>query len=106
MEPSRIQSLQEALQLNPGNVFARYALAMELMRSPQSEQAWEHFEILLAHHPDYTATYLQAGMHLVRQGRRSEARQVLAKGIEVAQIHGDQHARSELEAAINDLSEE
>src|SRR2546427_5802587 len=39
-----------------------------------------------------------------RQGRVEEARNVLAKGIEVARGQGQEHARSELEAALNELT--
>ena len=106
MEPSRIEILQQTLQSTPENAFARYALALELSRSAQPELAWEHFEYLLAHQPDYAATYLQAGMFLSKQGRREEAREIFKKGIEVNRRQGNLHAQSELEAAFEDVSAE
>jgi len=106
MEPTRIDFLEQALEADPGNAFARYALALELANSPHSEQAWDHFEILLVRHPGYAATYFQAGMYLARQGRSAEAKQIFEKGIEVTGRQGDQHARGELQAALDGLSED
>ncbi|MGH9405201.1 MAG: tetratricopeptide repeat protein [Terriglobia bacterium] len=106
MEPSRIEILQQTLQRAPENAFARYALALELSRSSEPLRAWEHFEHLLVHQPDYAPVYLQAGLYLMKQGRPDEARKVLHKGIEVNNRQGNLHAQSELEAALEDLSAE
>ncbi len=105
MDTTRIEFLERALEADPENAFARYALALELVGSPRPEQAWEHFEYLLAHNPGYAATYFQAGMYLARQGRCAEAKQIFEKGIEVTGRQGDQHAQSELQAALDGLVE-
>ncbi|HLI30550.1 MAG TPA: hypothetical protein VKV79_05555 [Terriglobia bacterium] len=105
MEPTRTEFLERTLEADPENTFARYALALELANSPRSEQAWQHFEYLLAHSPGYAATYFQAGMYLARQGRHTEAKQILEKGIEVTGRQGDQHAQSELQTALEGLAE-
>ena len=104
MEKTRAQFLAETLESDPANAFVRYALAMELSNSEELSPAWRHFEHLLTHQPEYLATYYQAGKFLARQGRVEEARNVLAKGIEVARGQGQEHARSELEAALNELA--
>jgi len=103
MDKNRVQFLQEALAANPDDTFARYALALEFSTSDQPADAWPHFEYLLNHHPDYAATYFQAGRFLAQQDRRDEARRILAKGIEVAQNQGNHHAQSELERALESL---
>jgi tetratricopeptide (TPR) repeat protein len=103
MDKSRIEFLQEALEANPDDTFARYALAVELSTSGLPAQAWPHFEYLLNHHPDYSATYFQAGKFLVQQERRDEARRIFAKGIEVTERQGNRHAQSELQAALESL---
>lgn|SRR5487761_79328 len=105
MEPTRIEVLEQTLETNPDNAFARYALALELVSSPRSERAWEHFDYLLAHNPGYAATYFQAGMYLARQGRHAEAKQIFEQGIEVTGRQGDQHAQSELQAALDGLAD-
>ena len=105
MDKSRIEFLQQTLEAKPDDRFARYALALELATSELPADAWPHFEYLLNHHPDYSATYFQAGKFLVQQERRDEARRVLAKGIEVAGRQGDGHAQSELQAALEALGD-
>jgi tetratricopeptide (TPR) repeat protein len=103
MEPTRIEFLEESLRSDPNSAFVRYALAIEFVNAGRSEEAWTHFEYLLMHHPEYSAVYYQAGKLLVRSGRHEEARQVLTKGIDVTGKQGNLHARSELEAALEEL---
>jgi Flp pilus assembly protein TadD len=103
MENERIQFLRDSLASKPGDTFARYALAIELVRGGKPEEAWEHFRYLLEHHPDYSASYYQAGALLANQGRKEEARQVLSKGIEVTARLGQKHAHGELMDALANL---
>src|SRR5271157_3557986 len=98
-DQTRRKFLEEVLRHQPDDTFARYGLAMELANS-EPAAAWTHFEYLLLHHPEYAATYYQAGAFLLKQGRVEEARQVLAKGVEVTGRQGKQHAQSELQAAL------
>jgi len=103
-EMSRREFLEEALRQDPHNTFARYGLALELAKNKPAA-AWAHFEYLLLNHPDYSATYFQAGTFLAKQGRRDEARKVLTTGVEVTGRQGKQHARAELQAALDDLND-
>ena len=103
-EKTRREFLQEALRQDPNNTFARYGLALELAKS-EPAPAWTHFEYLLVHHPEYSATYFQAGMFLMNQGRIDEARKVLATGVEVTGHQGKQHTQAELQAALDDLDD-
>ncbi|HTS70378.1 MAG TPA: tetratricopeptide repeat protein [Terriglobia bacterium] len=103
-EKTRREILEETLRQDPGNTFARYGLALELAGS-EPAAAWAHFEYLLLHHPDYAATYFQAGRFLIGKGRIEEARQVLAKGVDVTGRQGKHHAQTELQAALDDLNE-
>jgi len=104
MEQTRIEFLEESLRSDPKSTFVRYALAMEFVNAGRSEGAWKHFEYLLTHHPDYSAAYYHAGKLLVRSGRHEDARQILAKGIEVTGRQGNLHAQSELAAALGELN--
>lgn len=105
MENERVQFLRDSLAAKPDDAFARYALALELMRGGRPDEAWEHFRYLMEHHPDYSASYYQAGMLLANQGRTDEARQVLAKGVEVTARLGQKHAHGELMDALGSLSD-
>ena len=103
MEKSRLEFLEEAVRGDPDHAFMRYGLAMELKNAGRDTEAWTHFEYLLAHQPEYAATYAQAGMLLAKLGRVDEARSVFQKGIEVTGQQGKVHARDELQAALDDL---
>lgn len=106
MEQTRLEFLQEAVKENPGDTFVRYALAMEFSNAGEAESACEHFEYLLTRHPEYSATYYQAGMLLWKQGRREEAHKILSQGVEVTRRQGKGHAQSELERALEELASE
>jgi Tfp pilus assembly protein PilF len=103
-EKTRREFLEEALRQDPHNTFARYGLALEFVNS-EPAAAWTHFQYLLLHHPEYSATYYQAGMFLVKQGRLDEARKVLATGVEITGHQRKQHAQAELQAALDDLND-
>ena len=103
MEKTRLEMLAEALEASPENAFLRYGLAMELKNAGHDEDALKHFEHLLTHHPDYWATYLHAGLLLAKMHRPDDARRVMMRGVEVTGRLNNQHARSELESALEDL---
>jgi tetratricopeptide (TPR) repeat protein len=103
-EKTRREFLEEALRQYPDDTFARYGLALELAKS-EPAAAWTHFQYLLLYHPQYAATYCQAGTFLMKQGRLDEARKVLAAGVEVTGRQGKQHAQAELQAALDDLDD-
>jgi len=86
---------------NPGDSFLRYGLAMEYRNSGDLQSAMSEFQALMEASPDYAATYFHAGQTLERLGRAEEARTVYQRGIEVTTRKGDQHARSELQGALD-----
>jgi len=87
----------------PTDAFARYGLAMECANTGDAAAADENFEALLASHPEYVAAYFQYGQFLAKSGRTAEARSTLTAGIATSQRTGDEHARSEMEAALSEL---
>jgi tetratricopeptide (TPR) repeat protein len=103
-DQTRREFLEEVVRNQPDDTFARYGLAMELANS-EPTVAWIHFLYLLEHHPEYAATYYQAGTFLSKQGQLEEARRVLTTGLEVTARQGKQHAQAELQAALDDLND-
>jgi predicted Zn-dependent protease len=101
---TRRQMLEEFVSKKPDDAFSRYGLAMECMNGGDPAAADTHFRALLASSPDYIPAYLMYGQLLARESRAGEARQILSTGIAAAAKTGDQHARSEMEALLNDLS--
>jgi len=88
---------------DPANAFARYGLAMELLKTGQLDGAVAEFRVLLEHNPNYAAAYFHGGQALEKLGDVEQARSLYEKGIEVTRRTGDGHARSELQAALDML---
>lgn len=99
----RVSMLQEILAQNPNDSFARYGLAMEYANNGESETALTEFGRLLAANPEYTAAYQMSAQVLMKLGREEEARKLLKDGIACAIRTRNQHARSEMEAMVDDL---
>ncbi len=101
---SRRQMLEEFVSKKPDDAFSRYGLAMECMNSGDPGAADGHFRALIERNADYIPAYLMYGQLLARESRNDEARQVLTFGIAAATKKGDEHARSEMETLLNELS--
>jgi len=101
---TRRQMLEEFVSQKPNDAFSRYGLALECMNTADSAAADTHFRALLEHHPDYVPAYLIYAQLLSRESRAVEAKQILTTGIAVATKAGNQHARSEMEALLTELS--
>lgn len=99
----RITTLNEILNQNPNDAFARYGLAMEFSKAGEIDRAVEEFGKLLTAHPDYTAGYFMCAQTLARAERVDEARKMLADGILSAKRTGNAHAQSEMEAMLAEL---
>lgn len=100
---SRRQMLEEFVAQKPDDAFSRYGLAVECMNSGDTAAADQHFRTLLEQHTAYVPGYLMYGQLLAREARTEEARRILSTGIEAAGKAGNQHARSEMEAFLNEL---
>lgn len=87
---------------NPANSFARYGLAMELVKSGQLETAVSEFKMVIQNDANYSAAYYHGGQTLEKLGRLDDARDFYRRGI--AQTR-DPHARGELQAALDILGD-
>jgi len=101
---TRRQILEEFVAKKPDDTFSRYGLAMECMNNGDPAAADTHFRELLDRNADYIPAYLMYGQLLARESRTSEAKQILSNGIAADAKKGDQHARSEMEALLNELT--
>ncbi|HEV2297695.1 MAG TPA: tetratricopeptide repeat protein [Candidatus Acidoferrales bacterium] len=88
---------------HPDDAFGRYGLAMECAKQNDNAAAEAHFKQLISSHPEYVAAYFHFGRLLAMLGRTAEARSVLAEGVARATAGGDAHARSEIQAALDEL---
>ena len=103
MSTNRMEVLMNMVAQNPRDTFARYGLAMEYGKQGNFETAIAEFRTLIEHSPEYAAAYFHGGQTLEKLGRVEEARDLYGKGIEVTTRTGDQHTRSELQAALDML---
>ncbi len=101
MSKSRLEKLQDFVAASPTDSFARYGLAQEYLGQGQPEPAVEHFRELLRFNPEYVAAYYHLGQALEKLGRTGEARAAYRDGIALTTRLGDEHARSELQAALD-----
>jgi Tfp pilus assembly protein PilF len=103
MMTDRMEVLKTMVAANPADAFARYGLAMEFIKGGELANGVAEFRALLEHNPSYAAAYFHGGQALEKLGDREHARELYEKGIEVTKRTGDQHARSELQAALDML---
>jgi tetratricopeptide (TPR) repeat protein len=103
-EMNRVEMLTQFLRENPNDPFARYGLAMEYSKTGDTERALQEFSKLLEVNPDYTAGYFMAAQTLAKNGRTDEARKMLSDGIASAARTGNAHAKSEMQAMLDELS--
>ena len=101
MATNRMELLKSMLAQNPADSFARYGLAMEYSNRGELESAIAEFQALIEHNPNYAAAYFHGGQALEKLGRIEDARRRYEQGIEVTSRTGDQHTRSELQAALD-----
>ena len=102
-EMSRVEMLTQFLKENPNDSFARYGLAMEYTKTGDADRALQEFGKLLEVNPDYTAGYFMAAQTLAKSGRNHEARKMLTEGIASAARTGNDHAKSEMQAMLEEL---
>src|SRR5579872_2404872 len=101
---NRIEILKGFLNENSNDSFSRYALALEYVKLGQNEDALREFESVKTSDPQYVATYYQLGQLYQKLGKTHDAEKTFRTGITVAAKAGDEHTRSELEAALEGLN--
>lgn len=102
-EINRLEMLKQFLAENPKDEFARYGLAMEYSKIGDFDTAIAEFKRLVEINPDYTASYFMAAQTLVKAGKSDEAKTMLTQGIASAARTGNEHAKSEMEAMLQEL---
>jgi predicted Zn-dependent protease len=101
---SRRQKLEDFLAKNPNDAFTRYGIALECIREGDLPGAESHFQALIRSNPDYVPGYQMYAQTLAQNDRVADAKSILAQGIQAAIRAGNQHARSEMEGLLAELS--
>jgi len=100
----KLAALNEILQLDPSNAFARYGLAMEHLSQGNNDAALAEFAACIEHNPDYVPAHQMAAQTLAKTGRTEEALERLHAGIAAANRTNNQHALAEMEALREELT--
>ncbi|MBK8227054.1 MAG: tetratricopeptide repeat protein [Flavobacteriales bacterium] len=98
MSADRLMQLRAWLAEEPGDAFLRYAIALELKRLGESEQAIASLESLLGEKPEHIPSYYQLAVLLAELSRFDEAIACCEAGMLRCIVAGDQKARNELAA--------
>ena len=101
---TRRELLEDFVAKKPDDAFSRYGLAMECMNTGDPAAAIQHFQSLLERNASYIPAYLMYAQLLARESRAAEAQEVLSTGIAAATKAGNEHARSEMQTLLNEIS--
>ena len=99
----RLQMLEALIDKGSQDPFVRYARALELRGLGEPQAALDALAEVRALHPRYVPTFLIAGQLALELGRMEDARTWLTEGVELAKAERDEHARSELQSALDAL---
>jgi Flp pilus assembly protein TadD len=91
------------LEKEPNDTFLLYGLAMEHKKADNTPLALQLLERVTQIEPGHGYAFYQRGQILETTGDTAAARQAYLDGIQAAAKSGDAHARSELEAALQQL---
>ena len=97
---NRMQQLQQMLLKEPNDTFLLYGLALEFKKANDPEHALEYLDRVIGLDAGYCYAYHQKGLINESAGNLEAAKAAYRHGIEAAKKKGDQHARQELEAAL------
>jgi tetratricopeptide (TPR) repeat protein len=100
---NRLERIRAMLAEEPNDPELRYMLAMEHVSQADDLGAVQCFEELIRLAPNYAPAYHQAGRALQRLNRLAEARQLLERGIPIAQGQGNAHAAGEMLELLQSL---
>jgi tetratricopeptide (TPR) repeat protein len=103
MSSKRLAVLEKMTAAGSKDPFAWYGLALEYSSLDRLEDALKAFQHLRDLDASYVPMYLMCGTMLAKAGRADEARQWFTEGIGRARDKGDDHAGSELQAALASL---
>ena len=106
MNDGRVKNLAKRVRENPDDSFSKFALALELLKNNQRQQALILFESIQQNDPDYLGTYYHLGKLYGQLDRTDEARQCFELGIRLAESRGDSRTLSELQEALQELIED
>lgn len=102
----KIKKLKEMISKFPDDCFSRHALAMELLKMGNTEEAIHEMEELLLVDSNYVGTYYHLAKAYQQLQQYSHSLEVLERGIKVAMASSSQNDLRELNGALDQLKDE
>jgi tetratricopeptide (TPR) repeat protein len=102
---NRIEILKQYIAEDPSDAFSKYALALEFVKIGNEKEAGLLFEELIENHKEYLPAYYHYGKFLERAGNMKLAALTYSSGISLARKMGDNHTRSELQTALDFITD-
>ncbi|MGI9190919.1 MAG: tetratricopeptide repeat protein [Chitinophagaceae bacterium] len=102
----RIEKLNTMLKLMPNDCFLWHALALEYAKTGDYSSAQAYFEKVLSIDANYIGSYYHLGKTVEKLNNLDAAKLIYEEGIRRAGVLNDRHARSELQQALDDISDE
>jgi uncharacterized protein HemY len=97
MNASRTQMFRKLLERDPNNPMVLYSLGNELFKEGSYPEARDHLRRAVENKPDYSVAYRMLGRAHFELHEDAEAREVFAKGREVASENGDLQTVKEID---------
>jgi tetratricopeptide (TPR) repeat protein len=89
----RIQAIESMLEKTPNDVFLQYSLGMEYAAAERHKEAVKAFKRCIDLDEGYLPAYVEAGKCLRSGGDLDAAREMFARGMELATAKGESHVR-------------
>ena len=105
MTASRREKIEALLKDDPGDVFLRYSLALELDGTDEWQAGLDILEELARGTPPYVPAFHMAARSLIQHDRVADARRALREGIEIARGQGESHAAAEMAELLMSLGD-
>ena len=106
MTESRLEALKQLLEKDPSDSFTRYAIALEYNSIGNHESAITYLKEVIERDQNYLPAYHQLAQIYARLNRTSEAKTTYRKGIEIAEMIGDSHAKKEMTEELEEIEDE
>ena len=97
MNAPRTEMFRKLLERDPNNPMVLYSLGNELFKEGSYPEARDHLRRAVENKPDYSVAYRMLGRTHYELHEDAEAREVFAKGREVATQNGDLQTVKEID---------
>ena len=97
---SKLDRIRALCEAHPDDPFGWYSLAME-QKKTDPDGALAVFARVHAEHPEYLPNFFHYAQALAQADELEQAADVYREGMALAKAQGNEHTRTELEAALD-----